>query len=88
MSKLSNLLLARDLYSVRPDQSVEDVARHMAICGIGAILVLENGVLHGLFSERDLLTRVVATGREPSATPVRDVMTSRTGHHRRLGYSG
>jgi CBS domain-containing protein len=42
---------------------------------VGAVLILEDQQLLGLFSERDTLTRVVAQGRVPSETPIVDVMT-------------
>ena len=52
----------------------------MAEHGIGALLVVEEGKLEGIFSERDLLKRVVAAGRDPEATAIgevcsRDVVT-------------
>jgi CBS domain-containing protein len=43
---------------------------------IGCTVVIENESLVGIFTERDILTRVVAAGRDPKATLVRDVMTS------------
>ena len=42
---------------------------------IGAIPILEDDELVGIFSERDLMTRVVVARRDPSLTPVREVMT-------------
>jgi IMP dehydrogenase len=44
---------------------------------IGALVVLNGDDIVGIFTERDLLNRVVAVGREPSETFVRDVMTPR-----------
>jgi len=42
----------------------------------GSVLILdESGVLIGIFTERDLLTRVVAAGLDPAATPIEDVMS-------------
>lgn len=42
---------------------------------MGAILIVDDNKLVGLFSERDVLTRVVAQGRIPAETPIVDVMT-------------
>lgn len=68
--------LARaELLCVARDQSVEEVARSMRSSRCGSALVVEGGKLVGLFSERDLLTRVVAEGRDPRATRVEEVMT-------------
>lgn len=66
----------RDLYSVESRQTVAEVSREMARLNIGAILVLEDGRLQGLFSERDLMTRVVIEGRDADTTPVAEVMTT------------
>jgi signal-transduction protein with cAMP-binding, CBS, and nucleotidyltransferase domain len=65
----------RDLYFVEPSESVADVAKKMMELKIGAIVVLEHGRLRGVFSERDVLTRVVVAGRNPEKTLVAEVMT-------------
>jgi len=75
MRRLNEFLAGRQLYSVEESQSVAEVARTMADLRVGAILVLDGRELRGLFSERDLLTRVVVEGRDPATTPVREVMT-------------
>jgi len=61
---------------VTPDASVREAARVMAEAQIGAIAVKDGSALVGVFTERDLLKRVVAEGRDPDATPIRDVMTA------------
>jgi CBS domain-containing protein len=43
--------------------------------GIGAVVVVDGKNVVGIFTERDVLRRVVAAGRDPGATTVRDVMT-------------
>jgi CBS domain-containing protein len=63
------------LTSAPPDASVYDVARLMTQHQVGAIPILSRGELVGIFSERDLMQRVVVPGREPSATAVGEVMT-------------
>jgi CBS domain-containing protein len=75
MRRLVDFLTGRTLYSVDEDQSVAEVAHAMAELRVGAILVLRGGELRGLFSERDLLKRVVVEGRDPRTTLVGDVMT-------------
>jgi CBS domain-containing protein len=69
-------IVDRDLYFVAPTHSVADVSRKMAELNIGAIIVMENGRLSGVFSERDLLTRVILNRLDPEATPVSQVMTT------------
>ena len=76
MTRIQDILRDRTLFSVEIDQSVADVARRMADLRVGAIMVLANDDLRGLFSERDLMTRVVVEGRNPETTPVGEVMTA------------
>ena len=75
MSRVMDVLAQKDLYSVEPGQNVTDVARRMAELHVGAILVMENGELKGIFSERDFLVRVVVERRDANQTSVSDVMT-------------
>jgi len=76
MVRIQDILAGRNLFSVQVDQSVADVARYMAEVHVGAILVLERDELRGLFSERDLMTRVVVERRNPESTPVSEVMST------------
>jgi CBS domain-containing protein len=61
------------LVSARPEESVGDGVRRMADHRVGALLVVVQGSLKGIFSERDLLRRVIAPGRDPEATPLGEV---------------
>jgi len=56
-------------------QTVFEVARLMVEHNIGAVPVLQDGQLAGIFTERDLMSRVVASGKDPARTPVSQVMT-------------
>lgn len=56
-------------------QSVREVARRMAETESASALVMEGGELLGIFTEHDLLARVVSEGRDPAATRVDEVMT-------------
>lgn len=76
MARIQDVICGRDLFSAQVNQSVAAVARHMSELRVGAILVLENDELRGLFSERDLMTRVVVARRDPESTPVSAVMTT------------
>ena len=76
MARLRDIIEGRELYFVGEDSTVLEAARRMAYFGVGAILVLEGGSLRGLFSERDLLTRVVAGNLSPESTPMADVMST------------
>ncbi len=57
------------------DVSVYDVATRMAEAGVGAIPILDQEKLVGVFSERDLMTRVVVPERNPKGIRVGEVMT-------------
>ena len=75
MRTLRHLIHRLDIVSVSPDQSVREVAELMNRSRVGAISVVEGEALVGLFSERDLLTRVVVAGRDSDTTRVSEVMT-------------
>jgi CBS domain-containing protein len=65
-----------ELISVPASASVADAVAVMAEREVGAVLVMnEEGLVAGLFSERDLLVRVVDQGRDPKSTPLSLVMT-------------
>ena len=76
MSRVSEILHNRDLFSVSAGQTVAEVARRMAELHVGAILVLDGESLQGVFSERDIMTRVVVEGSDPNRTVVGDVMST------------
>jgi CBS domain-containing protein len=58
-----------------PQMSVREAAQQMAATGIGAMLVVEDGLLAGIFTENDAVARVVALGLDPRNTPLHLVMT-------------
>jgi CBS domain-containing protein len=72
---IDSLIAGQVLYSVRVEDTVLDAARFMTERRVGAVLVLDGQKLVGIFSERDLMTRVVVAGLDPAATTVDAVMT-------------
>ena len=66
----------RMIYSVDANSTVLEAARFMMEHNIGAVPVLREGELAGIFSERDDMNRVVAAGRSPGQTRVSEVMTA------------
>ena len=72
---IANLLKNQVTISARTNQSVLEVAQLMVEHNVGAVPVLENGKLVGIFSERDLMSRVVVAGKDPARTTVSQVMT-------------
>jgi CBS domain-containing protein len=75
MPHVADILRGRELYSVESTQSVAEVAEWMAELNVGAIVVLDRDELCGVFSERDLLKRVVVSRRDPEQVRVGAVMT-------------
>ncbi len=65
-----------DVISVKPGETVLKAAELMSERGIGGLVVTEGGRLVGIFTERDILRRVVAPRRDPAATKVAEVMTT------------
>jgi CBS domain-containing protein len=76
MARVRDIVLNRVLFSVEENETVAGVARQMADVRVGAIVVLDHGQLRGVFSERDLMLRVVLQRLDPENTPVRTVMST------------
>lgn len=73
---VSDLVHDQDVLTVDPALSVREATRGMDVRNVGAVLVVDQaGALIGIFTERDLLRRVVSQGRDPNETPVSEVMT-------------
>jgi CBS domain-containing protein len=75
MHTLEQVLRSRRLLTAHPSDAVFDVIRRMTAARVGAVTVLEGERLVGVFSERDLMTRVVVACRDPAETCIADVMT-------------
>lgn len=75
---LGNLLYEQNpmIHSVDPAVSVTDCVKRMNELRIGAMLVMDNGKLVGIFTERDAMTRVLGGGLDPATTKVSSVMTN------------
>jgi len=57
--------------------TVMEAVEHMASAKVGSVVVVDSNRLAGIFSERDVMLRVVLEGRDPKQTKVQEVMTSR-----------
>jgi CBS domain-containing protein len=72
---IKSVIEPRKLVVAAPDTTVADAARLMRKGKVGAVLIVEAGRLIGIFTERDALFRVMASGLDPASTALRDVMT-------------
>lgn len=70
-------LMKTELITAKADETVAHAAFSMGRNGVGAVLVIEDGALAGILTERDVVARVVAEGRDPTATKVAEVATSK-----------
>ena len=68
---------AKGLCTVSPDARVFEALKQMADKDIGALLVVEDGKLAGILSERDYARKVILQGKSSHDTPVREIMTER-----------
>ena len=77
LRKIRDIVAHQRLLTVRPDETVREAARKMVERNVAAALVVDaQGRLAGIFTERDMLRRVVADGRDPDRTEVAKAMTA------------
>jgi len=66
-----------EVFSIGPGASVFDALEEMAKRDVGALIVMEDGQVVGIFSERDYARKIILAGKSSHETPVRDIMTDR-----------
>src|SRR5215468_8419682 len=66
----------RNRFSISAEETAASAARYMTERNIGAVTVVDGARVVGLFSERDLMRRVIAEGKDPAGVRVGDVMTT------------
>jgi CBS domain-containing protein len=78
MPKVQDILSHKgsDVAVIESDRSVVDAAQEMNRRRIGSLVVMKGQRVVGIFTERDILVRVVAERRDPEKTPVGEVMTA------------
>lgn len=76
MKKLREIMRIGFLFVVQRDAMVREAVQVMTANNVGIVLVLEGERLVGVFSERDVVRRVVDRGLDPDITPVGEVMTT------------
>lgn len=73
--KIRDLIKGQSVVAVTADTSIAEAASLMRNARVGALMVVEETKLVGIFTERDALYRVLAIGIDPNTTRVADVMT-------------
>ena len=71
-----DVLSNQTLVALTGEDHVRDAARLMKHRRVGSVLVMNKDVLEGIFTERDMVNRVVADGLDPDMTPLSKVMTA------------
>ncbi len=66
-----------DVFSIEPDASVFDALEEMAKHNVGALIVMEDGKVAGIFSERDYARKIILAGKSSRETSVNEIMTER-----------
>lgn len=72
---IRSVMEPRKLVMAAPETSVSEAGRLMKEASVGAVLVVREGRLVGIFTERDAVYRVMAANRDPHATRLEEVMT-------------
>ena len=76
MMTVRELVQNRSVYMIDKNATVQAAAEFMAVKNIGAVTVMDGSLLVGIFSERDVINRVIAKGLRPETTLVSSVMTA------------
>ena len=77
MENIKELLAKRELYTVSKGATIRDVVFYMAEKGVGLVPIMDSGKLVGVFSERDLVKRVIAKNKNLDETKVEDIMSTK-----------
>jgi CBS domain-containing protein len=71
-----NEVMTRDVSACEPNATVADAAKLMAQEDVGPVPIVEDGRLVGIVTDRDIVVRVVAEGRDPNATTVNEIAST------------
>ncbi|MEA2780213.1 MAG: hypothetical protein QOK29_1757 [Rhodospirillaceae bacterium] len=80
LRKIADAIQHQEVHHLPPEATVFEAARLMKAKACGAVVVTSGGRLEGIFTERDLVNRVVAAELDPARTRLAEVMTHRPDH--------
>jgi CBS domain-containing protein len=76
MESIQDILKGREVFTVHSGSSIKETVTYMASKGVGLVPIMKDEKLIGVFSERDLVKRVIAKDKDLSLTFVDDVMST------------
>ena len=76
MESIQDLLKGREIFTVNSGSSIKNTVNFMAEKSVGIVPVMKDGKLVGVFSERDLVKRVISKDKDMTSTLVDDVMST------------
>lgn len=78
MTTVEDILMVKgpDVIALCPSQTVRQASKLMAEANVGSVIIRDAGEVVGIFTERDLLRRVVAPGKNPDSLMLADVMSA------------
>ncbi len=74
--RIRSVMEQKKFVTAAPDTTVDEAAKLMAKRNVGAVMIVEDGHLTGIFTERDAVFRVIAKGRDAHTTALSEVMTA------------
>lgn len=77
MENIKEILTGREVYTVSKGTTIKEAVFYMAEKGVGLVPVLDEGKLVGVFSERDLVKRVISKNKSLDDTMVEEVMSTK-----------
>jgi CBS domain-containing protein len=69
-------VMTNQVRTISTEATVQEAARKMDDENVGALPICDGGQLVGIVTDRDIVVRSISAGRDPSTTPIRDVMTA------------
>ncbi len=76
MAKLIRDVMTHDVEVIQPSDTLREAAEKMRSINVGALPVCDTQRVQGMITDRDIVVRAIAVGRDPASTPVSDVMTA------------
>src|SRR4029078_13409135 len=76
MGRTVEEIMTRDPRTVNASDTIVDAARTMNEADIGDVVVVDDGDVQGIVTDRDILVRAIAEGRDPQSTRLSDVCTT------------